>query len=383
MAEHQGCDLMLPGGTDVLYRNALATSHRMTSRVEVWDGYGPGATQLNGDLPFLAGSVTATLNSRVTRTLQFSIDQSFYPVLDTGILAPYGNVIRAYRGIEMGDGSTTYVFPVFVGLIQDASLEEDGVVRVRASDLGAEVVAFDFEAPENSSAGVLIPTEVRRLISDALPGITFGTFDVYSERVQALTWDQDRAAALDELASTVGSFWYQLATGEFVLRLYPWTAVSAPVATLADGDGGVMTRWKVTRDRTGVYNSVTVTGERLNGDPAVFATARDQTPGSPTGYGSNFGIRTRRIRLQNPASQGAAQTAANDALRRDIALVESWEWSQTPDAALELGDVVTINAAGRTGVVQVVDSLVMPLDLSGAMRVSARSLIVPTLQQSG
>lgn len=373
---------MLPGGTDVLYRNALSASHRLAVRVEVWSGYGPGSVLLHASLPFLSGAVVATLNSRVTRTMRFTVDQTFYPVLQTGILAPYGNVVRAYRGVELGDGSTDYMFPVFVGRIQETELDDSGIVSVEASDLCAEVVAFDFENPENSSAGVLIPTEVRRLISDALPGISFGTFDAYSEVVQPLTWERDRAAALDELATTVGSFWYALAGGEFVLRHYPWTVAAVPVVVLADGDGGLITGWRVRRSRADVYNSEILTGERLNGDVPVHAIARDLTPGSPTLYGGPFGVRTKHTRLQTPASVGAAQTAANDALRRDIALQESWLWEQVPDAAMELGDVVTLNAADRTDIIQVVDSFSIPLDLSGSSRVSARSLIVPALQQS-
>lgn len=373
---------MLAGGTDGLYRDALAAPQRLYARVEVWDGFGPSAVLLVEDLPFLSGSVTATLNSRVTRTMTFTVDESFYPVLSSDDLAPYGNVIKAFAGIELGDGSTTYVWPVFVGRIQNTALNSSGVVQVDSSDLGAEVVAFEFEQPENSSAGVLIPTEVRRLISDALADATFGTFDSYGDVVQALTWDQDRGAALDELGFSVGSFWYSLANGAFVLRRYPWTVSAAPVVTLADGEHGIMTGWTVARSRENVFNSVTVTGERLSGDTPVFFTARDTTPGSATRYGGPFGVRTSRLRLQTPSSTGQAQSAAQDALRRDIALAEAWSWEQVPDAAMELGDVVTLNAAGRTGVVQVVDGFTLPLDFT-SMSVTGRSLIVPALSGSG
>jgi hypothetical protein len=373
---------MLAGGTDGLYRDALAAPHRMSARVEVWDGFAADSVLLQ-DLPFLSGSVTATLNSRVTRTLTFTVDESFYPVLPSDDLAPYGNVIKAFAGIELGDGSTAYEWPVFVGRIQKTTLDSAGIVQVDASDLGAEVVAFEFEIPENSSAGVLIPTEVRRLISDALADATFGTFDVYADVVQPLTWEQDRAAALDEMTVAVGSFWYSLANGKFVMRRYPWTVSAAPVVTLADGDGGIVTRYAVSRSREGVFNSVSVTGERLNGDAPVFAVARDTTPGSPTLYKGHFGVRVQTIRLQTPSSQGMAQTAANDALRREIALVEAWEWEQIPDAAMELGDVLQLDVAGRNDVIQVVDSFTLPLGPDGAMAVTGRSLIVPALGLSG
>src|SRR5688572_30242866 len=134
---------MLPGGTDGLYRSAIAASHRLSSRIEVWSDVDPTGVLLNDDLPFLTAVVQATLQSRVARTMQFTIDASFYPVTQDGILAPYGNVIKAYRGVEMGDGSTQYMFPVFTGRIQQTTLDSSGVVTVEAADYGSDVVAFE------------------------------------------------------------------------------------------------------------------------------------------------------------------------------------------------------------------------------------------------
>lgn len=371
---------MLPGGSDGLYRSALAAPHALAVRVQVWSDVDPAGVLLIEDLPLITGTVTATLQSRVARTLQLTVDRSFYPVLDSSDLAPYGSVIKAFRGVEMGDGSTAYMFPVFTGRIRRTGLSSAGVCTVEAADYGSDVVAFAFETPENSSTGTLIPQEIRRLIASALPNAGFASFDTYSETVSPLAWESDRGAALDELAVTVGSFWYALADGQFTLRRYPWTVVSAPVVTLADGDGGLITDWEVARAREQVFNSVVVTGERLNGDVPVAAIARDLTPGSPTEYGGRFGVRVQHFRLQTPASQGAAQTAADDFLRRDIALVESWNWAQVPDGALELGDVVALDIGTENRqVIQVIESLAIPLDLSGSMMISGRSLIVPVL----
>lgn len=371
---------MLPGGSDGLYRSALAAPHTLAVRIEVWSDVDPNGVQLIANLPLLSGSVQATLQSRVARTLQLTVDRTFYPILDTGDLAPYGNVIKAFRGIEMGDGSTEYMFPVFTGRIQRTALNSAGVCVVEAADYGSDVVAFGFETPENSSEGSIISQEVIRLIASALPNAGFSGFDTYTELVSPLSWESDRGAALDELAITVGSFWYALADGQFTLRRYPWTVVSAPIVTITDGAGGLITEWEVARAREQVFNSVVVTGERLNGDTPVAAVSRDLTPGSATEYGGRFGVRVQHFRLQTPASQGAAQTAADDFLRRDIALVESWNWAMVPDAALELGDVVTLDIGTEDRqVVQVIESLTMPLDLSGSMLVSGRSLIVPVL----
>lgn len=367
---------MLPGGLDEMYRSALATSHQPYLLVEVLDG---DRNVLETDLTYISGNVNADLTSRVARTCTITFEQSRYPFEPGDLLAPYGNMVRVTRGIEFAEGSR-FAWTVFLGRIQEATLSSDGTCVISASDPAVDVIDVKFLRPQNSNAGVLVEDEVRNLISDAIPLATFGTFDTFGIPVQQLTWQLDRGQALDELATSVGAFWYCLADGSFVLRRYPWTVPNPPVVTYADGPGGSVTGWAATRSRNLVYNSLTVSGERLNGDTPVYATASDDNPASPTYIFGNFGRRHQLLRLQTPASQGAAQGAASDNLRRLSALVDAWTWTMTPDAALELGDTVSLNVAGRSDIIQVVSSYTMPLDLSGPMRVQGRSLVLGPLE---
>lgn len=371
---------MLTGGLNPTYRAALATSHRPYLRIEILDGAGVLLYSFDETLPqYLEGSVSADLNSRVARTATFTFDDSFYPHQATDLLAPYGNIVRATRGIEFAEG-TRFAWTVFYGRIQEATLSSDGTCSVSASDPAVDCIDVKFFDPENSQAGTLVENEVRRLIGDAVPLARFGDFDTFNIPVQQLTWQLDRGQALDELATSVGAFWYCLADGSFVLRRYPWTVPNPPVTTYADGLDGSVVAYAATRSRSMVYNSLTVTGERLNGDVPVYATASDDNPASPTNIFGNFGRRHQLLRLLTPATQGAAQGAARDNLRRLTALVDSWTWAMTPDAALELGDAVYLNVAGRSDIIQVVSSYTIPLDLSGPMRVSGRSLVLGALE---
>lgn len=367
---------MLPGGLDDMYRAALATSHSPYLRIDVLDG---NRNLLERDLTYLDGSVNATLTSRVSRTCEVIFDESFYPFEPDGLLAPYGNIIRATRGIEFADG-THFSWTVFIGRIQEATLGEDGTCSVSCADFSADVVEVKFLDPENSQTGLSLANEVTRLISDAVPLATFGPFDTFFVPVQPLTWQFDRAQALDELATSVGAFWYALADGSFVLRKYPWTVPAVPVVTYVDGEGGSVVASSATRSREDVFNSLTVTGERLNGDAPVYATAQDDNPDSPTFIGGPFGRRHQLLRLQTPASQGAAQGAASDNLKRLTALVDSWRWTMTADAALELGDTVALNVREQTGIIQVVSGFSLPLAVSEPMTVQGRSLILGTLE---
>lgn len=373
---------MLTGGLDPMYQAARRSSHTAYLRIEILDGNRNLLFSFDESLPkYLSGYVTATLNSRVARQCRLVFDESMYPFEETDLLAPYGNMIRATRGIEFADGSR-FAWTVFLGRIQLTTLDPGGTCTVQAADLAADVLEVKFLEPENSTPGTTVPTEVTRLISDAVPLATFGTFDAPALAVQPLTWQLDRGQALDELATSAGSFWYPLADGDFVLRRYAWTVFSTPVVTYSDGEGGEVVTSSASRAREDVYNSLTVTGERLNGDDAVFATATDNNPASPTFFGGTFGRRHQMLRLQTPSTQGAAQAAADDNLRKVTALVDAWDWEMSVDAALELGDTVALDVRGRSDIIQVVSGFRIPLDLSGPMEVSGRSLIIGVLEAS-
>jgi hypothetical protein len=367
---------MLDSGLDLMYRNALATQHEAYIQVDILDGL---RNLLVEDLTILGGGVTATLTSRVSRQCDISVTEDFYPHEATDLLAPYGNIIRAWRGIQFADG-TRFRWIVFIGRIQETTLESDGTCRVSASDFATEIVDAKFLAPQNSTPGVSVTQQMLSLISEGYPQADFGTSDSSSVSVAPLTWQTDRAAALDELGTSIGMFWYPLANGDFVIRRYPWTVLSPPVVTYSDDEDGSIVTSQATRTREGIYNSLTVTGERLNGDLPVYAIAQDTNPTSPTFVDGAFGLRHLLLRLQTPGTQGAADGAASDNLRRLISLTDTWAWEMTPDAALELGDTVTLNVRGRPPIIQVVASMRIPLDLSSLMAVEGRAQIVGTLE---
>lgn len=381
---------MLPGGTDPFYRSILAAGHELYARIEVWSGTGvhldtmvpylkqstwlaEGST--SEGLVYLDGAVSATLGSRVARNLTLTVPEYMYPADVTDLLAPFGNEIRAFYGIRLGDGSLKYTWPVFRGRIRDVALSSDGTCTVQCADRAADVADVNFISPVNSDPGVTIDQQWTELIIDAIPNATFGPSDVFVKLVEPLTWEFDRASALDEMAKSVGAVWYPLANGDFVIRRYPWTVPMTPVVDWDDGPGGTVNGWTATRSRDSIYNLVTVTGERLNGDTPVYATVSDTTPGSPTNVTGNFGVRSLVERLQSPATGGGALTAATALLQTYISPVEEWTLSTVPDGALELGDTGRV-LVGNRNTIQVVTAFTLPLGLTGDMTTSTRSLVI-------
>jgi hypothetical protein len=370
------------GGLDAQYREALSRPHTIFNRVDVLARDG---SVLQGDLPFIDGSVRATLNSRVARVLSLSVDRSWFPLLtnggiDTGgLLSPFGNRLRAYRGITYGDGSTVS-FPVFYGRIEQVQMNRNGQVTVSGNDLAADIVDAQFETPQSSVPANTISTEFRRLVQDALGDAAFGTSDLTGVKIPPLTWQNDRAQALDDMSATVAMLWYPLADGSFVQRLTPWTNPGQVAqVTLADGTGAApgannsVADWTITVSRTGVYNSVVFASERQDGTAPVYATVRDVAPSSPTSYLGNFGRKPLLIQNQSALSQSQCLAAAQSALKAATAITQTWDpVSIVPDASLELGDLIALNADGAAST-QVVVGFTLPLRETGEMSLSLRA----------
>lgn len=370
------------GGLDAQYRDALTRPHTVYNRVDVLDRDG---NVLQSDLGFIDGSVRATLNSRVARVLTLTVDRSWFPLLDSGaidtsgLLTPYGNRLRAYRGIRYADGSIAS-FPVFFGRIEQVQMTRAGSVSVSANDLAADVVDAQFEAPESSNPTNTISTEFRRLILEALPDATFGTSDLTGVKIAPIAWQNDRAQALDDMSATVAMLWYPLADGSFVQRYTPWTNPGqTPQLTLADGTSAVggqlnmISDWTITLSRSGVYNAVVFASERQDGTAPVYATVRDTTPSSPTFYLGNFGRKPLLIQNQSALSQSQCKLAARSALNAATAITQTWDpVSIVPDASLELGDLILMNAEGASSQ-QVISGFTLPLRETGDMSLSLRA----------
>jgi len=367
------------GGLDAQYRDALARPHNVYMRVDVLDRQG---NVLQADLPFIDGSIRATLSSRVARTMSLTVDRSWFPVASNGtidqggLLTPYGNRLRVYRGITYGDGSIAR-FPVFFGRIEQVGMGRNGQVSVSANDLAADIVDAQFETPQSSVTTNTISTEFRRLVTDALSDATFGASDLTGVKIAPIAWQNDRAQALDDMSATVAMLWYPLADGSFVQRLTPWTkpgqTASVTLTDGTDGSQGVVSDWNVTISRTNVYNSVVFTSERQDGTPPVYAIVRDVTPGSVTSYTGNFGRKPLLVQNQVALTQTQCQAAALNTLKQAKAITQVWDSvTIVPDASLELGDLVKIDADGVADT-QVITGFTLPLRETGDMSLSMRA----------
>lgn len=358
---------MLP--STAAYKIALFQTHRRVSRLTVRT---PDGVLLAEDVPVGGGQVSARLSSRVTRTATFTVSDEWFPVLDTDPLSPFHAIVTIETGLAYPSGEQE-LFPVFTGRVYAASRETDGQVNVRADDLAADVLAADFEQPENAQQGASTVAEMRRLILAGYEWAVFGDNDVTDSFVPRLAWDDDRGKALDDLAATLEGRWFALGDGSFVVRSLNYSGV-APAVTLTDGPPGLLSTARTTVTADGAYNSIVVLAERPDTATPIRVTERVLNPADPAFFGGRFGRRVRKIRAQEALAFFDAQRVARSQLTASSALQRQWSVSCVPDMTLEPGDVATLEWRGVADT-QVIDSLVYPLSPQTPMSFTTRSSV--------
>lgn len=364
-----------------MYNDIIKGPHEQVTRIRVF--HGPTEVTPAGGVPIIDGSVSASLSSRVSRTLDLAVPFEFYPHNPTDLLSPYRATVQVESGPRYLDG-TSELFPLFTGRIYEATLAGDGTVSLRADDLAADVLAFRFEQPQNSQPFTSIVQQIQALISEAVNGATFGPNDVDDTVCPTITWDEDRGQALDDLAAALKARWYALGDGRFVIREYPYLT-STPVAFLVDGtasdrQGLIISASKtITRDSTA--NSVTVVSERMDGTTPVVARRRDASSSSPTQFGGLFGKVSQIIKVQTPLTAVEADALARRQLASSLALTEQWQLETPLIHFLEPGDTIRIRYR-EIETVQVIDSWNIPLTTNGTMSFVTRSSVPEPVSES-
>lgn len=370
---------------NLLYEQAINRPHTAAVKAEVLTGSGVFLSEI----PILDGNVSITLGSQVTRTLDLVLDPALSPADHTGLLYPAGNRMRISRGISYGCGDPD-LFEVFEGRINRIVDNRRSPLTLQAVDLSGDIRDAGFIVPQTPNPLSSIAEEFQRLVLEALPSATFGTSDPFGAIVGERSWDTDRSQALDDLANSVGAFWYTLANGDFVMRRVPWTIprtpdliitdVLAPNACAPGRDPETTLPWLYASDasrersREQVFNIISVSAEHVNGDDPLLAIESDTDPASPTWIGGNFGIKSRQQRTDVALTAAQVDQMARTTLRRSIALTDSWSFQTVPDARLELGDCVLVQCQNVESV-QVIGAIRMPLNPKGAMQIGTRALL--------
>lgn len=355
------------------FLSALRTSHQAVVRV---DAYAPGAaTLLASDLPVAEGSVTADASSQVRRTLSLTVsDPALMPIGENDALSPYGSELYVLRGIEYPTGDTEWC-PLGVFRVEDVQRGlADQPVQVTAVDRAKAVADRQFEAPRQPTGSGTRASWITTLVREVWPGVpvtdTTGNTDAlpYPPPV----WEQDRWAAIEELATSIGAEVFFGQRGGLMIR--PEPTITDTVAWWVDaGASGVLVDGERVISRENTYNVVVATGETTGQFLPARAVVADTDPASPTRVDGPFGRVPTFYTSPLLRTSAQATKAATALLGRVRALNRQLELSAVPNPALEPGDVIEVRLDDGTRERHLIDKVDCPLTPAAAMSLSTRS----------
>jgi hypothetical protein len=356
------------------YKLAIQGPHQRAARIDAYDIDGNLLAQ---DVPVQSGSVIADLTQTVSRSASWTLTDEWWPNTPSDPFAPQLSVVHIRAGIRYGDNSEE-LFPLFVGRVQTVQRDPDGGVSLTADDLALDVIDFRFEQPQSvrtlTTGTIRVLQTIRLLITQALPQAVFKADGVTDAFLPDVTWDEDRGAALNDLAASRGARWFPDGEGRFSVQPIVYAPTITPVQSFTDGPGGMMLSPVISRTRSGAVNSITVVAERQDGTDPVRITERDTGAASPTRFGGPYGKVSRIIKVQSPLDPAEAQTLARAELAAGVALTEQWDADVVADHTLEPEDTVYLEHRGY-GSNQVIDSIVYPLTVDEPMRVATRGTV--------
>lgn len=339
---------------------ALMGSHEMDVQVDVY----LGPTLLYGNLPIRGGTVDATLGTRAGRRASFGVDRQFLP-----FVTPQGARVLIRTGI-----ATMEMVPVFEGRIDSVPDDHTGAVDVLCVGRGQDVQDARFESPYAIAAGVSLLGQLTNLL---VTGTYLGSVEVQGivqDRLSSiLVYEEDRGEACDDIARALQVIWSEGRAGQFRIFPNPFSAVVQPpaAALLRDGVNGTIVTINRTTSRTLINNSVTVVVERTDGSAPIRATARDNTPTSPTFWSGPFGRQNGIVKTQAPLSQADAAQLAGRLLAQSLALQRSWTISIPHYPLLDPGDVIAVWWNNEVSA-QVIESITYPLSADQPTYLSTR-----------
>ena len=267
-------------------------------------------------------------------------------------------------------------FMIRVGLLRVESAEwapRTGRIKATVLDLGQAIMDDRFLLPRTSQGSTKVAV-IGALLAESVPGWTLEVEPgVVDSTLYVTTWDEDRAAAVTDIARSLGSWWRWKHDGGWLLKRVP-DGSSPPAWTLTYADAAIEGGGTAGREKT--YNAVVATGQLPSdapeNDPPPYAIAYDSDPASPTWWDGPFGHKPRFY--ASPVMTTAAQclTAAQSILSEAKGLTRAFKLKTYAHPGLEPGDVISVTQPDASAPdLLMVDGLTLSFG-DGAMTVQVR-----------
>lgn len=351
----------------------------MVAKAIVTDTFQSGTSPTGTEIPIINGDVVLDAKTAIRGTLDLITDGNrMWPTRADSLLAPYGNEVWVFRGVQYSDELIEYVgLGPFRIQAPEQEVAPDGPIRITGRDRMAGIVDARLVEPIQFASGASLGFIMETLVTQVYPDATIEWDDPTDTAVitRPMICDQDRFAFLDDLVTSRGKIWHWDHRGVLVIRSAPDPDV--PVFEVHSGAGGVLLNVSRSLTREGVYNAVVATGEAVDTLLPVHAIAIDNNPLSPTYYHGRFGPVPRFYTSPFLATGDQAAGAAEAILRRDLGLPYRIEFAASPNPALEPYDPVSIRpGTGQGRETHVLERVTIPLVAREAMTADTREQTV-------
>jgi hypothetical protein len=311
---------------------------------------------------------------------------SLVPKQPSDTFAPYGNILRPWRGIRVpgatySDSFDTdiYYWPLGVFRLASASITDDGVPKlsITAYDHSRTIARNKITQPWIVAAGTNYGDAITALCQDRLPGLQalpHGVIDLTPQII--VDPETDPWKTVTDWAAAIGYEVYIDVYGQLVIQAEPDPSTDPVTWTYQDGtldaNAVLLSVDRSMNDEPG-YNGVVLMSESTTIPVPIRVEVWDNNPSSPTYYLGPYGKVPKFVSnpLVTTTTQGTA--AATAELLKSAGGTEQASFAIVPNPAHEAGDVVrVVRPLSRTDRVGVIDSMTIPLDVKSAMSIQTR-----------
>jgi hypothetical protein len=363
--------------TTATFKTAVKTNHKVIAKAEIWS-----TERKLLDLDIDSGKVSVNTSSAIRRTCEVHLttDRTTANLVpDNGFdsLAPFGNQIKLYRGIEFDDGTQEYV-PLGVFVITEVKVTDnnEGVsISLRGEDKSIIVSRNKWTSSYQMVNGTL-ETSLTSLLQNRYPDIVtdFPTTNVTVNQIILGSDSQlDPWKDAVEIAQLVGYDLYFDVKGVCTMRQFPTLDAASVVATYQEGSGTTITELDRNISTKETYNGVIYSIEGSQVTTPIRVEIWDDDPASPTYRYGVFGSVPTFVTTSLLSTSAEAIKAASLLLNTYIGQQEEIDFSSVVDPSLDVNDVIYVKSEGaKVDRTVIIDSLEVPLGYTESLAVKTR-----------
>lgn len=364
------------------FKRSIVYDHKMVAKAELWEF---GGSQAAFELDIVAGRVDVE-DRDINRNFNVTLTDptgDLTPDDVTDFLAPMGNEIRLYRGIDYQDGTDPELCSLGVFGIADNEITDSGEnfsMVVSGYDRSRKVSRAKFADWYPLATGITYDQAIIGILEYTVPQLNLDYSKIVSTGTTvppgtAYEIGKDPLKAIKELAAAVGCYFEFDLYGQPVLQYEPDPTLLVPVFEYTEGDACIILSLQRHLDDEDTYNGAIIRGNNPNTSTAPpLATVWDDNPNSPTYYLGQYG-RVPYIPDPDPLVTTAAQ--ANDVaiaeLRKRVGTTEKVWFPGVCNPMHEIRDAISIvRTKSKINAVYLIDSINYGMAAGDPMNITCR-----------